>query len=62
MRPGAEPLLCHGSFEKPLTFRRQIAVCPDLARAHLGVAVDFVSSKAVKLGLAGAHHALANMG
>ena len=37
---GAEALLRHGSLNKTLTVGRKFTECPDVARAHLGIAIE----------------------
>jgi len=61
---GTESLLLHGSFQHALAIGTQIAIGANLPGAHLSVTVDPFSGcgKAVELNLAGANHALTNLG
>ena len=59
----AKALLGHSPFEEPFAIRGQFAECADVARRHLGVAVEFFTrcGEAFELLLAGMDHAVANL-
>src|SRR5215470_3634604 len=61
---GAQALLLHGSLQQALAVGVQLTVCSDLARAHLGVCVDFLSGagEAVELYLASADYPVSDLG
>jgi hypothetical protein len=50
----------HGAFEQPVAIRRDVAVLPELPRAHLRIAVNLFTLEALHLPLAGIHNARPN--
>src|SRR5664280_569245 len=57
VRPRAKALLRHGPFQQVLGVRTQLAVLPDLTRAHLSIGVNALAfaAEAHQLRLAGAN-------
>jgi hypothetical protein len=64
MGAGAQSLLLHGSFQHALTVRAQLTISPNLACAHLSVAVNTFSGggKAIELDFACADNTFPNLG
>src|SRR5580698_8544601 len=62
--PRAEALLDHGALQQVLRIRTELAVFANLARAHLGVAVDSLAAgvKPQQLDISRPDHTLANVG
>ncbi len=60
---GTKSLLRHGSFQQAFTIGTEFAMDPDLAGAHLGVAVGLLaaSGEALQLDLTSTDHALADL-
>src|SRR5437899_10681477 len=61
---GAESLLRHRPLDQALAVSGEFAESANVARAHLGVAIEFLSRRgeALQLLLASSHHALTNLG